>query len=133
MSEPTFNASVTVALVFIAGFAIQQVLQIFDPVINGAIHIYKNYRISKQKDLPGGMTDGDFKKTVMSLLSFALGEATVLLTGIRLLKLFKPEYSGVGDILVTGLVLGTGTEAVNTVLKFMGYLKDAQKAGASGK
>ena len=125
MSVSTFNASETIAVVFIAGFAIQQALQILDPFVIVALGCFKRWR--PEQHLPGGMTDADFKKTVMSFLSFALGVVTVLLTGIRLLKLLRPEYSGLGDILVTGLVLGTGTEAVNTVLKFLGYLKDAQK------
>ncbi len=125
MPLSTFNASGTIAVVFIAGFAIQQVLQIFDPLV---IYVTRCCKESKcTKNLLGATTDGDLKKALMALLSFILGTITALLTGIRLLALVKPEYSGLCDTFVTGLVLGTGTEAVNTVLKFTGYLKDAQK------
>jgi hypothetical protein len=126
MTTSAFSPSETVSLVFIAGFAIQQVLQILDPFVVSSIQWFKSSRPAK--GLPGGMADSDFKKAVMASLSFLLGLLTVALTNIRLLQLLRPDYGAVGDFLVTALVVGTGTEAVNTVLKFLGYVKDAQKA-----
>jgi len=73
------------------------------------------------------MSDADFKKAVMALLSFALGMIATALSGVRLIYYVRPQWGGAADFLVTSLVMGTGTEAVNTVLKFMGYVKDAQK------
>lgn len=125
MQASTLTAPETVALVFLAGFAIQQVLQIIDPVVILCMRAYRDSR--PEKDYPAGMTEGDIKKAVMATLSFGFGVATAWLTDIRLLTLLNSEYAGLGDILVTGLVLGTGTEAVNTLVKFLGYVKDAQK------
>lgn len=128
MDQNSFSTYVVVAVVFISGFAIQQALQILDPVIVGGIAAYKKRRLDKGKPaLPGGMADADFKKAVMALLSFLLGLGTVGLTGIRLLAYIDKAWGGVGDILVTSLVVGSGTDAANTVLKFLGYVKDAQK------
>lgn len=126
MDANQFSLPQVVAIVFIIGFAIQQVLQILDPFVMAGISRYKNSR--PNKDLPGGMSDGDFKKAVMASLSFFLGAITAYLSHVRLLVYVKPEWGGnIADFLVTALVIGTGTEAVNIVLKFMGYVKDAQK------
>jgi hypothetical protein len=128
MDQNSFSTYVVVAVVFISGFAIQQALQILDPVIVGGIAAYKKRRLDSGKPaLPGGMADADFKKAVMALLSFLLGLGTVGLTGIRLLAYIDRAWGGFGDILVTSLVVGSGTDAANTVLKFLGYVKDAQK------
>ena len=114
-----------VAIVFVIGFAIQQTLQILDPFVMAAISRYKNRR--PNKDLPGGMSDADFKKSVSASLSTVLGALVAALSGVRLLRYVDPALSGWADFFVTALVIGTGTEAVNIVLKFMGYVKDAQK------
>jgi hypothetical protein len=128
MNQDSFSTYVVVAVVFISGFAIQQALQILDPTIVGAIARYKKSRLDRGLPaLPGGMADADFKKAMMALLSFLLGLITVVLTGIRLLAYINKAWEGFGDILVTSLVVGSGTDAANTVLKFLGYVKDAQK------
>ena len=130
--DPTkFSLSQVVAIVFLIGFAIQQALQILDPFVMGAIDKYKKHRLAKGlPELPGGMSDSDFKKAVMAALSFSLGAIVAALSGIRLLRyaVIPTDLPGqIADFLVTAFVVGTGTEAVNIVLKFMGYVKDAQK------
>lgn len=121
----TFDPAQTTAVVFLAGFAIQQALQILDPFVVVGIQTLKARR--PNKDLPGGMTDAEFKKAVVALLAFGLGFGAAVWTGVRLLALISKDFGGVGDLFVSALVLGTGTEAINTVLKFAGYVKDAQK------
>lgn len=126
MEPNQFSLPEVVAIVFIIGFAIQQALQILDPFVMAGISKLKNSR--PNKDLPGGMSDGDFKKAVMAFISFSLGAITAGLSRVRLLYYIKHEWGlNTADFLVTALVIGTGTEAVNIVLKFMGYVKDAQK------
>jgi hypothetical protein len=122
MNTNTFVPSEIVAIVFLAGFAIQQFLEILSPVITLFVSKLKGGK----ETFPGGIEDADMKKMIMGILSFLLGFLTVTITGIGLLKLIKPEWGGVGDNLVTALVIGSGTEAANTVLKFVGYVKDAQ-------
>ena len=119
----------TVAIVFIAGFAIQQVLQFIDPFVIAFMNKLKGS--GPDTNLPGGISEADFKKALMAFLSFLLGMAAVGTTGIRLLEILDYAYKGIGDFFVSALVVGTGTEATNSVLKFLGYVKDAQKPSAS--
>ena len=125
MPDIAWSGTQTTAIIFLAGFAIQQTLQIIDPFVTVGIFNYKNSRATK--DLPGGLTDAEIKKAIMALLSFFCGMVVVSTANIRLLALLSADLKGVGDFFVSALVVGTGTEAVNTILKFLGYVKDAQK------
>jgi hypothetical protein len=90
-----FSVYEAVGIIFIAGFAIQQVLQMLDPVVMGAIAWYKAERTKNNKpSLPGGMSDETFKKSVMYVLGFLLGVVVVLFTRIRLLYYVRPEWGG---------------------------------------
>ena len=113
------------AIVSLTGFAIQQAIQILDPFIMAFVAWYKNYRTSKS--LPGGMTDAEFKKAVIAALSFGMGAIVTSTTGIRLLVLLGTAYGGWMDFIVTALVVGAGTEAANTIVKFTTYAKDSIK------
>ena len=129
MPNANWSGTETTAIVFLAGFAVQQTLQIFDPLI--IVFINKCKTLSPTKGLPGGLSDADFKKAIMALLSVLLGIVIVGLTHIRLLALLNPNLTRVGDFIVSALVVGSGTEAVNTLLKFLGYVKDAQKPASA--
>jgi hypothetical protein len=48
MQVITFNAAETIALVFLSGFAIQQILQILDPVLIWRIRVYKDSKPTKK-------------------------------------------------------------------------------------
>jgi hypothetical protein len=113
------------AVVSIAGFAIQQLLQMVDPAVMVAIDRYKVHRTNST--LPGGLSDGDFKKSLMTLLGFAMGLLVVWLTGVKTLRLLEPTWQPFGDVVVTALVISGGTEGFNTLLKYVGYVKDARK------
>jgi hypothetical protein len=142
MSTNEFSVYEVVGIVFITSFAIQQVLEILDPGVIAAIAKYMAFkksptppekpRLQRFKNLlpelpPEGMTYADFKKSWMYLLGFILGLFVVGLTGIKLLYYVRSEWGGgVTDIVVTALVIGSGSEATNTVLKLFGYLKDSQ-------
>jgi len=123
-----FSVYEAVGIIFIAGFAIQQVLQMLDPVVMGAIAWYKAKRTKNNKpSLPGGMSDEGFKKSVMYVLGFLLGVVVVLFTRIRLLYYVRPEWGGgLADFFISALVIGSGTEGVNTFLKLLSYVKDSQ-------
>ena len=113
------------AVVAIAGFAIQQVLQILDPIIGASIADYKKNR--PNHDLPGGMSDADFKKAIMAFLGFAAGIIAVRTTKIATLELLNDQWKGTGDLIVTALVISGGTEGFNTLLKYFSYVKEARK------
>lgn len=121
------------ALVSLVGFAIQQAVQAFDTFVSAGIDMLKAKRPSGT--LPGGLTDADFKKSVMVFLSFSLGLAAVLAVPDGKLYLLR-SYAGITtapiwlDHLVSALVFSAGTEGANTVLKYFGYVKDARKKPA---
>lgn len=125
------------AIVTLVGFAIQQAIQLFDVVISQFIQDLKANRAKAGKPLPGGLSDTEFKKVVISWISLILGIVAVLCTGIRTLKyvgLGGTEWSlnDWGDAAVTSLIVGAGTEGMNTLLKYFGYVKDARGAMTSG-
>ncbi len=113
------------AVVSIAGFAIQQLLQMLDPVVMAAIEDYKRRR--PNATLPGGISDGDFKKALMAFLGFSMGMLIVALSGVKTLRLLDPTWQPFGDWVVTALVISGGTEGFNTLLKYFGYVKEARK------
>jgi len=117
--------AVVLAVVTLAGLAIQQALQILDPAVMVFIAFLKSGR--KNKDLPGGMSDADFKKSVMAFVGFVLGVITAAGTHIHTLKHVVADMSDCGDLLITALVISAGTEGANILLKFFGYVKDARK------
>ena len=63
MPNINWSISETIALIFLAGFAVQQLLQILDPYVVAVIN-----RLKTNMVFPDGVSDADFKKAVMSLL-----------------------------------------------------------------
>ncbi|HOT07739.1 MAG: hypothetical protein A4E45_00651 [Methanosaeta sp. PtaB.Bin039] len=114
--------SVMIALipVIVACVAIQQLLEVADPVIS---------RIVGEKD----------KKLALGLLSMLAGLVLAFVGGLRILR---PIWSAngldipmgaadSGDALVTALIVSAGTEGFNSVLKFLGYAKESKKSDAA--
>ena len=124
-----FDPGKVIAIAFIAGFAIQQFLQILDLPITGWV--------IRDKETVWSMPAADFKKSLMFLLSFIFGWFVASALGINLLEfaIGKDKSTWLGDAkaisflgtLISGFVLGSGTEAANTLIKYFGYLKDAKK------
>ena len=103
--------------VFVAGFAIQQLLEILNPLID--------FKFKTKKSKPT-------KKLIMGLLSLAIGLALAGFTELRVLKPFGIAISEGWDIIITGLVLSAGTEGANSIMKFLGYTKENQNPGTDG-
>jgi len=123
MPAPEFSPTNAVAVIFIAGFAVQQVLQIIDVPIEIASE-------SIGPKLGGDQGTARAKKTIMAFLAAAIGIIAASLGDIKLLSLAMSEVRPYLDHIITGLVIGSGTEAANSALKFIGYLKDGQKPAA---
>jgi len=97
---------------FAAGFAVQQLLEVLDPLI---------IKIIGQAD----------KKLVLGIVAFVLGLALAFGTGLHVLEPLGVANAGIWDTIVTGLVISAGTEGINSVLKFLGYSKEREKAIAA--
>ena len=97
---------------FAAGFAVQQLLEVLDPLIIKII----------------GNAD---KKLVLGIVALIFGLILAFGTGLRVLEPLGVANAGLWDTLVTGLVISAGTEGFNSILKFMGYSKEKEKAVAA--
>ncbi len=93
---------------FAAGFAVQQGLQILDSLLNLDNKI-----------------NPTLKKGLAGLVSLGLGFAFAA-GGIHVLSSLSSvkEESGL-DLIVSALVISAGTEGFNSIMKFIGYKKDA--------
>ncbi len=98
---------------FAAGFALQRLLEILDPLLD------------KIKLIKGN------KKAVLGLLSLAAGFLLAIGAGLRVLRPLGVAGADLADIAVTALIVSAGTEGFNSILKFLGYSKESQKAIAA--
>ena len=106
------TAVTALAPAFAAGFAVQQGLQILDSLFKLDDHITP------------------VRKTALAgIVSMGLGLAFALpANGIHVLKamaITTTPYPNWIDSLVSALVISGGTEGFNSIMKFMGYKKDA--------
>lgn len=100
-----------IAPVFVAGFAVQQLLELISPIIE---------RISSNK------------KPILNLFSLFFGLTLAGWGGFSvLLPLGFSSAPDLIDVIVTGLVVSAGTEGINSILKFLGYTKEKKKAEAA--
>jgi len=97
---------------FAASFAIQRLLEVLDPILSKVI-----------KD--------ENKKVVFGLISLIIGLVFAIGAKLYVLKaLGLPTGGGLVDAIVTGLIISVGTEGLNSILKFLGYVKDEKRAEA---
>lgn len=116
-----------IATVAIAGFGIQQVLELFKPWVSLEVKKYVNSQRSSGSE--EALSEAEVKKWSMAVLAFVMGVATVGITKISLLGFVEPTWKGgTGDLLVSALVLGAGTEGLNTLTKYLCYVKEGRKA-----
>lgn len=94
---------------FAAGFAVQRLLEILDPLVEKA----KN------------------KKAILGVASLIAGLILAFAGKLRVLLPLGTDIGAVLDYLVTGLVISAGTEGINSVLKFLTYKKEEKKAEAA--
>lgn len=98
---------------FAAGFALQQLLELLDPLLD---------KIAK-----------DLKKIVLGLIAMGFGLALALGTEIRVLAPLGYADEDAWDVVVTALVVSAGTQGFNSIMKFLGYAKESKKADAQEK
>lgn len=107
------------APIFAAGFAVQQLLELLDPVIAAIVKTPTT------------------KKIVLGMISLSIGMLLSAVGGFRVLTALS-TISTTGswnhstlDVFVTGLILSAGTEGFNSIMKFLGYAKENKKAEAA--
>lgn len=114
---------IALAPAFAAGFAVQQFLEITDPLVT---------RLSGN--------EANTKKLINGLSSFVIGILLAILPSVRILEHLAqlPDgknslFTSIVDVFITGLVISAGTEGINSILKFLGYKKEEKKAEAANK
>lgn len=109
----------TVVPIFVAGFAIQQFLEILDPIV---------VRLIGERD----------KKLILGIVSLIAGLMIAFGTGLRVLaplciysEFQEGHYFDLLDALITAFIISAGTEGINSVMKFLGYAKESKKGDAA--
>jgi hypothetical protein len=95
---------------FAAGFALQKLLEIFDPLVD---------RLVKG--------DENAKKMFLGLVSLAAGLILAFGAGIRVLVHLGYAGMDLWDAVITALIVSAGTEGINSIMKYLGYAKENKK------
>lgn len=98
---------------FAAGFALQRLLEILDPLLDKIKFVKEN------------------KKIVLGLISLIIGLILAFGIGLRVLRPLGVTTADFLDAVTTALIVSAGTEGFNSILKFLGYLKEDRKAAAA--
>jgi hypothetical protein len=107
------------APVFAAGLGIQQLGEILSPLLD---------KISTE-----------YKKVVFGLISLTLGLAVAFLFNLHVLNLLldippnDADKYVILDRFISGLIISSGTEGVNSILKFLKFKKEETKNEAASK
>ena len=123
-SSVALTAGEAMAVFGLLSFAVQRLLELFDPLVS-SIATNAAARVASE-----GVDQDAAKKWFMGLASLIVGGMFALVSGVRVLSYINQAHAGFGDygdLFVTALVLGAGTEGANTALKYFGYVKDAKK------
>ena len=99
---------------FAAGFAVQQLMELLDPIVIKLIGT------------------GD-KKLVLGIVSLIAGLVLAFGAGLRVLQHLGINEADFLDGVVTALIVSAGTEGFNSIIKFLGYAKENKKGIAAEK
>lgn len=127
LSQTIAKVTVALAPAFACGFAVQQALQIIDPIVSR----------------PGVMSkpdNGNLKRAIMGLISLTLGALIAGLGKVDVVEalskaadngsLTLPGWLGIS---VNSLIISAGTEGFNSIMKFLSYQKESAKSDAAVK
>jgi hypothetical protein len=71
-------------------------------------------------------------KSVLGIIGFFIGLVLAYTFHLNVMEYFKvPNSGGILDKFVTALILSAGTEGMNSLVKFLKYLKEDKKATAA--
>ena len=133
------------ALVTLLGFAIQRVLEMLDPfLLAPATASLVSWRAGRRRGAEAAAVDlavaaeheaavASAKRAVAAAAAFSIGLVITSASDLRLLAYVGTDRAGLGvftDAVITALVLSAGTEGVNTIVKYFGYVKDARREQA---
>lgn len=97
--------------ILIAGFALQQLLELLDPILDRLLKPHKDW--------------------LMSALALGLALGVTLVLGLRVVRPFGLARGDWLDALLTALLISSGTKWLNDLLKIISYKKQELKARAA--
>ena len=101
------------APIFAASVAVQQILE--------AISVFVEEKYGPAK-----------KKAILGIVGFVIGLVFAAYFDLNVMSYFQvPRSGGLVDKVLTALMLSAGTEGVNSLVKFLKYLKEDKKATAA--
>ncbi len=100
--------------VLAAGLAVQQLLELLNPLIERIVG-----------------EDEKRKKMYVGIISLFVGFGLSFGGGLRVLSALGASTPYVVDGVVSGLIISGGTEGINSIVKFLGYTKEKEKAQAA--
>ena len=104
---------------FAAGFAIQRLLELLDPLLDQVRWIKEH------------------KKIALGIISLVAGLILAAGIGLRVLQPLGVANDNIIlvilDVIVTALIISAGTDGINPIVKFLGYSKEDRKAEAAEK
>ena len=110
------NLILSLGPAFAAGLAVQQFLELTDRFIE---------QFLKLIGAPLGLEID--KQMVLGLISLLLGLIITIGAGLRVLAPLGVQGGDFADVIVTALIVSAGTEGFNSILKFLGYVKEDRK------
>ena len=106
---------------FAAGLAIQQLLELADRFWDQILKILG----------PSPFIEAVDKKLLLGIVSSVTALFITIVTGLRVLHPMGINQGDLADVFVTTLIISAGTESFNSIVKFLGYVKDDRKVTAS--
>ncbi len=97
----------------VASFALQQLIELLDPVLEAIIKPHK--------------------KWILSLVALVVGLTMALGLGLRVLAPLDYQGPVWADVLITALFLTGGTKGINDLVKLVGYKKEEAKRTLSAE
>jgi hypothetical protein len=127
LSQTIAKVTVALAPAFACGFAVQQALQIIDPLVS-------------RPDAMNKPDSGNLKRAVMGLISLMMGALIAGLGKVDVVEALSKAADGGSltlpiwlGISVNALIISAGTEGFNSIMKFLSYQKESAKADAAVK
>jgi hypothetical protein len=96
---------------FVASFALQQLIELLDPILEIVIRAHK--------------------KWILSLVSLTVGLALAIALDLGIMRGLNVSIPSWLDVLITALFLTGSTKGINDLLKLVGYKKQSVKSSIS--
>jgi hypothetical protein len=114
----------TLAIISIAGFAVQRALEILDPLFIGVVFKWKERRSGK---LPFDLTDTAAKAALMTFVAFLISLPIAYFSPVKILEQIASDGALGLNTILGALAISAGSNGFNSLLKFGEHAKEMRK------